>query len=52
MKYLIPIICVVCFTVVYFIFIGSIDSHFWLPFILIIVATSGLGKIHLWGEKK
>lgn len=52
MKILGKIGIVVVFVIGYLIFAGSIDSHFWVPFILVVVVTMGWGNVHLWGEKK
>jgi len=46
------IIGVLAFVVGYWLITGGIDSHFWLPFIFILVVTMGWGNIHLGGKKK
>lgn len=42
----------IAFTIGYMIFMGGIDSHFWMPFILIALVSSGIGKIKLWKDGK
>jgi hypothetical protein len=43
---------ILAFVVAYYLFAGSFDSHFWFPFIIIVVVVTGLGKVSLWGKKK
>jgi len=47
----------IAFVIGYLLFSGgSVDSHFWFPFIIVTVITLGWGKIKLWedgeGSKK
>lgn len=44
MKLFIKLLPVAAFVLVYLLFAGHIDGHFWVPFILIAVASSGLGN--------
>ena len=46
------VLILLAFVAGYWLFAGGIDSHFWPPFVFVLVVTMGWGNAHIGGEKK